>query len=80
MRKYVAHHVGLKNGVRIKLMNQSIIASKPPNDYLLLRNGQLEKANIENEAVISELLFEVDSLRIVVNTYEKKLYKSKRVS
>ena len=28
MRKYVAHHAGLNNGVRIKLMSQSMIASK----------------------------------------------------
>jgi len=45
-------------------------ANQTTNDYLLLRNGQLEKANIENEAVIQELIFENDSLRIAVNTYE----------
>ena len=70
MQRYAAHHAGLNNGVRIKLMNPSMIASKPTNDYLLLRNGQLEKANIENEAMIRELLSERDSLLIVVKTYE----------
>jgi hypothetical protein len=45
-------------------------ADQTTNKYLLLRNGQLERANIENEAVIKELLFERDSLRIAVNTYE----------
>ena len=51
-------------------MSPSMIASKPTNDYLLLRNGQLEKANTENEAMIRELLSERDSLLIVVKTYE----------
>jgi len=45
-------------------------ANQTTNDYLLIRNGQLEKANIENEAMIRELLFERDSLLIAVNTYE----------
>ncbi len=45
-------------------------ANQTTNDYLLLRNGQLEKANIENEAMIRELLNERDSLLVVVNTYE----------
>lgn len=45
-------------------------ANQTTNDYLLIRNGQLEKANIENEAMIRELLSERDSLLIVVNTYE----------
>ena len=51
-------------------------ANQTTNKYLLLRNGQLEKANIENEAMIKELIFERDSFRMVINTYENdKRYK-----
>ena len=45
-------------------------AKQTTNKYLLLINGQLEKANIENEAMIKELLSERDSFLIVINTYE----------
>ncbi len=48
---------------------------KPPSDYLLIRNGQLEKEAIENEAMISELLFEINSLNIMLSTQQVELDK-----
>ncbi len=46
---------------------------KPPSDYLLIRNGQLEKEAIESEAMIRELLAERDSLLMVVTTLNIEL-------
>ena len=46
------------------------MTERPPNDYLLIRNGQLEKQAIERAEVIQELIFEKASLMVAINTYE----------
>ena len=77
MRKYVAHHAGLNNGVRIKLMNPSMIASK--YELLIAQHektiDELRRTMSDNNEFYHDQLVKIKKLNA-----DLRLNKSRRVS